>query len=273
MYLEHWGLTGHPFRPRAGDLQTPLVASQQEALARLHFLVESGWRAGTLRGTTGSGKSLVLARLAAELRRRGEEAWCWSLTGTGPGELAQRLVEAWQPCQLGTGLTAAEAWRIIEDQLRAAHFQRRSLVILLDDADDLSGPLADELRRLAATAERTQTRLSLVLAAENPAAAAPLTRLAPAGSLRVELAEWDEAETVEQITTLLARAGRTAPLFEPSALARLHALGGGNPRHTLALAELALAAGAAQELTSIDAATVDLVYESLDATAPAESLR
>lgn len=270
MYLEHWGLTGHPFRPRAGDLHMPLVASQQEALARLQFLVESGWRAGTLRGTGGSGKSLLLARLAAELRRRGEEAWCWSLTGTGPGELAQRLVEVWQPCQLATGLSPAEAWRVIEDQLRAAHFQRRSLVILLDDADDLTGPLADELRRLAATAERTQTRLSLVLAAEGPAAA-PLSRLAPAGSLRVELSNWDEAETAEQITALLARAGRTAPLFEPAALIRLHALAEGNPRHTLALAELALAAGAAQDLSSIDAATVDLVYESLDAAAPAAS--
>jgi general secretion pathway protein A len=75
MYWTHWGLRQAPFRAAAGDASLHLSPTHEEALARLHFLVENRRRVGLLLGESGSGKSLMLERFARELCARGVSAF------------------------------------------------------------------------------------------------------------------------------------------------------------------------------------------------------
>ena len=86
MYQSHWGLRESPFRncldPRS-FYQSP---THEEALARLHFLVEENRRLGILMGPAGSGKSLLLEVFADEVRRRGRSVAKLNLVGMEPAE-------------------------------------------------------------------------------------------------------------------------------------------------------------------------------------------
>ncbi len=263
MYLAYWRLREHPFRPNGRPESLPLAGSQLESLARLRFLVEGGWRVGSLTGLPGTGKSLLLARLGQEFSGRGQQVLRWSLVGSEPGELALRLSGNWEG-SASAALRPSAAWQRIEDRLRVAHFLRQGVVVLLDDADDLAGAQAAELRRLLVTAERAGARISLILASGQ---GIHDRAICPPGTLRIELGPWDAAETAGQIPALLERAGRVEPIFEADALAQLHELTGGVPGHVLSLAELSLATAAAQEIPKIDAGLVELIYESLDTSA------
>jgi type II secretory pathway predicted ATPase ExeA len=81
--------------------------------------------------------------------------------------------------------------------------------------------------------------------------------------LRIDLEPWAAGDTENYLKASLARAGREAPLFDPTAVARLHQLGEGIPRRISQLADLALLAGAGQNLRQIDEATVESVYHEL----------
>ena len=58
-------------------------------------------------------------------------------------------------------------------------------------------------------------------------------------------------------------AGRSTPAFNDAALARLHELSGGIPRRVQQLADLALLAGAGQNLGQIDVEVIDTVIGEL----------
>jgi general secretion pathway protein A len=81
--------------------------------------------------------------------------------------------------------------------------------------------------------------------------------------LRIELETWDPEDTLDFLTASLAKAGNSGEVFDPNAASRVHELTQGVPRKVSNLAELALVAGAGQQLKSIDAATIDAVFEEL----------
>src|SRR5580704_10635030 len=114
MYESHWGLRESPFHEGCdlqGFYQSP---THEEALARLHFLVEQRRRLGLLLGRAGSGKSLLLELLAAQLRRRGPIVARLNLLGLEADEMLHTLLG-----QLGhsSGHSASpyELWRGVLD--------------------------------------------------------------------------------------------------------------------------------------------------------------
>ena len=81
--------------------------------------------------------------------------------------------------------------------------------------------------------------------------------------LRIEVEPWEAADTEEFLHERLAEAGGGAPVFAEGAVARLHELAHGIPRRVSLLADLALLAGAGQQLQQIDAGVVEEVYQEL----------
>ena len=81
MYRQYWGLRESPFR---GALDPRLFfpsPTHEEALARLHFLVDERRRLGLLLGLPGTGKSLTLEVFARRLRRAGAQVANINLLG------------------------------------------------------------------------------------------------------------------------------------------------------------------------------------------------
>lgn len=261
-YRAHWGLRETPFpsgiTPRL-FYQSP---SHEEALARLEFLVEQRQRLGLLLGPSGTGKSLVLDRLASNLRRRGAQVANISLLGADLHEFLWLLA-----AELGLNPDRKEntfsLWRSLIDRIAENRYQQLDTVILLDDADRGMPEVLDHLVRLIQSDRGLPTSLVLVLAAPTENVTRIGSRLLELAELRIDLEPWEESDTGGYLVTALAQAGRKTLLFTDAAVLRLHDLSGGIPRRVNQLAALALVAGAGLQLSHIDADTIDSVYREL----------
>lgn len=262
MYLAHWGLREAPFTPRLDPRTFHASPVHNEALARLHFLVEERRRLGLLLGEAGTGKSLLGAVLARALRTTTPYVAAVNLLGAEPHGFLWNVAAA-----LGANpdvrATQHELWRTVIDQLASARYQQLPTVLIVDDADRASRECQATLLRLAHADLAPEARLTVVISSRLATSQRLDRRLVELADLRVDLLPWEQADTAAFVDAALARAGRKGPLFDHGALVRLHDLALGVPRHICQLAELALVAGAGESLHRIDAATVEAVYHEL----------
>src|SRR5574340_989475 len=130
MYPSHWGLQRSPFRACLDPqffFQSP---GHEEALARLHFLVDQHHRVGLLMGPAGSGKSLMLEVFAEQLRRTGRTVARLNLLGVEPAEMLGLLAAALHR-NLPATATVAALWRAITDRLSEHRYEQIDSVVLL----------------------------------------------------------------------------------------------------------------------------------------------
>ncbi|NLX98280.1 MAG: AAA family ATPase [Rhodopirellula sp.] len=261
MYQSHWGLQDTPFRNRFDPRFFFESPTHEEGLARLHFLVEQQRRLGLLMGGSGTGKSLLLEIFADQMRRRGFPVVCMSLVGLEPPEMLREMA-----IQFGRdpgSRTMPELWQMVLDRIREYRYQQWATVVLLDDADQASGAVLTHVVRLAQYDLSPESRLTLVLAGRQERMGRLGETLLELSELRIDLQDWQRDDTESYIARTLTRAGCNKPLFDKPAIVRLHELSQGVPRRLNQLADLSLAAGAGQELTQINAETVESVYHEL----------
>jgi general secretion pathway protein A len=288
MYQSHWGLSESPFRDDS-DLQSFYQSpTHEEALARLHFLVEQHRRLGLLLGPEGSGKSLLLEILASQLRRHGPVVARVNLTGISGDEMLWSLA-----AQFGRNLDRCDStpvlWRALSDRLAAFRYQQVDAVILIDDADRAGNSVVPHLIRLAkiepsalggnvpacsetgqidkpgGSPPARQPRLTLILAGDRMLIGRLGETLLGLSELRIDLAAWQPDDIAGYLDRSLRRAGGSADVFDEPAIARLYELSHGIPRQVRLLADLSLVAGAGRHLHSIDADVVESVYHELAA--------
>ncbi|NUQ62990.1 MAG: AAA family ATPase [Pirellulales bacterium] len=261
MYQSHWGLRNTPFRNRLDPEFFFESPTHEEGLARLHFLVEQQRRLGLLMGGTGTGKSLLLEVFAAQMRQQGFPVANFSLLGMDPAELLRETAVQFGLNPGSRGLP--ELWRMVLDRIREHRYQQLATVVLLDDADRASPLVLIQIVRLAQHDLTPDSRLTLVLAGRQERMSRLGETLLELSELRIDLQDWQPDDTETYIAHTLARAGCRQPVFEEPAILRLHELAHGIPRRINQLADLALAAGAGQDLERIDADTVESVYHEL----------
>ncbi|HEV2973036.1 MAG TPA: AAA family ATPase [Pirellulales bacterium] len=261
-YRAHWGLRETPFR---GGLDPRFFfesPTHEEALARLHFLVEERQRLGLLIGESGTGKSMLLEVFARHLRRGGSQVANVSLLGADLREFLWLIA-----AELGLNPDgrddAFRLWRGVLDRLTENRYQHLETIILLDDAHDGSREVLEHVARLAEADRGAHSRLTVVLALATGRAAALETRLLELAELRIDVEPWEEPDTLGYLSWSLAQAGRKTSAFSEEAMIRLHALSEGIPRRVNQLASLALVAGAARQTPLIDAETVESIHHEL----------
>ncbi|MBN2580400.1 MAG: AAA family ATPase [Pirellulales bacterium] len=262
MYPNPWGLKTPPFCRGLDPHFFYASPMHEEALARLHFLVENRRRLGWMTGPAGSGKSLLLTVFAEQLRRRGAAVSQMNLPGRDVAEVLWQLAADWGANPSPTTAPVV-LWRMLEDRLLAHRWQQLDTVFLLDDAEGVSDPVTVALLRLMQFDESPESRLTVVLAGRQERLTPLSRRLGELTELRIDLEPWEQPDTEKFLNHSLHQAGQSAPLFSESAMARLHALTDGNPRRVSRLAELTLVAGAGEELNQIDADVVESVSREL----------
>jgi len=270
MYPSHWGLKQSPFRSCLDPQFFYPSPTHDEALARLHFLVDQRHRLGLLLGPGGSGKSLLLEvgrpRLLEFSARQCSVAGCAvakvNLLGVEPEELLADLA-----CQLQRNCSATQPvgalWRILADRLAELRYEQRPVVLLFDDAECAQTATSDALVRVAQYDPSPESRLTMVLATEQARVRSLGHRLLDLAELRIDVEPWAPDDTGEFVATSLRKAGCQTDVFDAPAVSRLHELAGGLPRRIARLADLALAAGAGAELQHIDADVIDSVHNEL----------
>ncbi len=251
MFAAHWGLAASPFGGTTNPADYYASPTHEEALARLLYLIENGRRMGFLLGDSGTGKSLLLTVAARQLRDMGCQTLRLNLTGLAPDELTWKLADGLR-CSTTPEAGPVRWWRGIADRLTANRYQRISTAILLDDAHTEQG-VETTIRRLALSDPHPDSRLTIVLASQRPIAAQFGSKLNDLCELRIEVDPWDAEETAEYIQDALVRSGGHREVFHPAALERIHELTGGVPRQVRQLAEICLAAGAAERVEQIEA--------------------
>ncbi len=262
MYQSHWGLQESPFHESfdlQGFYQSP---THEEALARLHFLVDEHRRLGLLLGPEGSGKSMVLETFAADLRRHGPVVARVNLTGISGDEMLWSIL-----AQFGRNLDRCDQtpvlWRALSDRLAAFRYQLVDTVILIDDADRAANSVVPHLVRLAKLEPGPQPRLTMVLAGDPLHIGRLGDTLLGLCELRIDLAIWQPDDVAGYLDTSLRRAGGSGREFDEQAIERLYELSHGVPRQVRLLADLSLVAGAGRHMQSIDADVVETVYHEL----------
>jgi general secretion pathway protein A len=262
MYQSHWGLREPPFRGNIDPKSFYQSPTHEEALARLNFLVEQHRRLGLLIGPSGSGKSLLFEVFAQQLRRRRRSVAKLSLLDVEPTEMLSLLATEWE-LPVGSLQSAPVLWRTLTNRLIEHRYQQLETVVLFDDVDQADPRTLQHITRLVRIDPSPEMRLTIVLAGRQECVGKLGQSLLGLADLRIDVEPWQRADTEQYVNTLLSQAGRRTPVFANRAVDRLHELAHGIPRRVSQLADLALLAGAGQNLAQIDAGVVEEAYQEL----------
>jgi general secretion pathway protein A len=264
MYQSHWGLREMPFSGCIDPKYFFPSPTHEEALARLHFLVENHRRLGLLFGSSGFGKSLLLEVFAEQLRRSGQAVAKVNLIGLDSMEMLWQLA-------VGLGLnpvptvSQSALWRCLTDRLLEHRFRQLDTVILLDNADQSSRGVPQQLTRLAQNDLSSDARLTIILTIESSDLSHLGERLLDLADLRIDLEAWEVEDVAEFLNSAFVKAGGQPNIFSEEAIAKLQELSEGVPRRVIQLADLSLMAGAGAELDQIDADVVYSAHQELGA--------
>lgn len=262
MVYSYWGLQSSPFASGLDARGFYQSANHEEVLARLHFLVDQQKRVGMLLGESGVGKSQVLDVFARQKRSPTRQVVALSLLGSTPDEFLWQLAT-----RLGRDVSIRDSqfqlWRNLSDQFAENRYQKLATVLLLDDADEATGEVLQQVARVAQIDPSLSARLTIVLAGQGVRISRFGRRLLELAELRIDLEPWSEQDTLAYLRWALTQAGCTKPLFTPDAMRQIHAFSGGIPRRVKQLADMALVAGAGSELETIDVEVIEGVFGEL----------
>jgi general secretion pathway protein A len=268
MYHQYWGLRESPFRGSLDVSQFFATPNHDEALARLHFLVDGRRHLGLVAGKFGSGKSLLLEVFAQRIYHDGGEVARVSLLGIDTHEVLWSLA-----AQLGLDPATADTpfvlWRSLADFLARSRYENRQVLLVCDDADAARPESLDLVQRLVQFDAHLTARKTILLATSDTGLARLPLGLLELAELAITLEAWDSAETARFIDFALRKVGCQRTVFTQSAVERLHELAGGIPLRIKQLADLALLAGAGLDLRQINADTVTEACHELGVIVPA----
>ena len=235
---------------------------QEEALARLEWLVEHRGRCGLVVGAEGLGKSHLLAVAARRFAGLGAEVAVLSLGGLPRGEWLELLLDR-LPLDVRSRAEPCRGWQKLENRLRENALMERTTVLVFDDLDRGPADALEGIARLTAAVEPRFARLVVVATATPQGMPHVPEAIRQRATVRIELEPWGEAEVAGYLGQAAHRAGLDAGLFSPAALETLARFTGGVPRIVCRLASLAVVAAAGDGIDTIDAATIERAWREL----------
>ncbi len=261
-----WTWNEAPFSTKLDARRFFPGSTQEEALSRMHFLVDNRRRVGVLSGPSGCGKSMILEVASKQFRQQNRQVCSIGLTGLQADEFLWRLAAEMgaNPC---INSSSRQLWREIDDRIKASRYQRISTILIFDDVEEAETEVLSMLGRLAQSDQSDDSRLTLLFACEQSRLHLLGDRLQELCELRVEIEPWSEEETINFIRHALTAAACGTDLFTEDSERKLFELTQGVPRRVQQLAQLSLVAAAAQDLEAIDVGTLEAVFDELSGQA------
>lgn len=285
MYETFYGFREKPFHVTADPSFLYPSHQHQEAFSHLKYGIAQQLGFILLTGEIGAGKTTVAKRLIRELQRPTRTA----LILNPMLNAAQLLRAILRDLQTATDLPNATATSALPSQkgelliaiekllLREAAIGG-NIVILIDEAQDLS-TLALEQLRLLSNIETAKTKLIQIVLVGQPELARrlatnpKLSALHQRIAVRYEILPLDKTEVADYIRYRLEQVSQQGrvPQFTPEAIDRITELSRGNPRQINLLCDQALLAGFVHDSRVIDDRMVEEASAIVRGIPPAES--
>lgn len=262
MYLDFHGLREAPFSITPDPRFVFLSERHRDALAHLLYGIGQGGGGGfvQLTGEVGTGKTTLCRLLLEQLPENVRVALVLNPRLT-PLELLQSIAE-----ELGIDIeNRRDSLKRLVDALNAylidAYAQGLRVVLIVDEAQNLSFEALEQIRLLTNLETATQKLLQIILLGQpelrEMVGQPELRQLAQRITARYHLLPLDVAETEAYLRHRLGVAGSARFPFTKLAVRRLHGHSGGVPRLINTIADRALMAGYAKEQTQVGERLVD----------------
>jgi general secretion pathway protein A len=264
MYASYFGLKYEPFSIAPDPRYLFMSERHREALAHLLYGLGAGGGFVLLSGEIGTGKTTVCRLFLEQVPANCNVAYIFNPKLT-VAELLQSICHEFHlPVRPKEGLpaTVKDYLDPLNEFLLQAHGEGRNNVLIIDEAQNLSAEVLEQLRLLTnlETSERKLLQIILIGQPElrNMLARPELEQLAQRVVARYHLDALTPAETAHYIQHRCEVAGLSRPLpFERKALARIHQLARGVPRRINLLCDRALLGAFANSQAAVDSKTVN----------------
>ena len=265
MYAPFFGLKHEPFSIAPDPRYLFMSERHREALAHLLYGVKGGGGGFVmLTGEIGAGKTTVCRCLLEQIPTNCNVAYIFNPKLTSI-ELLKTVCDEFHvpyPTRSSGRATAKEYLDPLNRFLLAMHATGKHNVLIIDEAQNLSASVLEQLRLLTNLETNERKLLQIVLIGQ-PELRALLARpeleqLAQRVVARYHLGALTEPETAQYLRHRLAVAGlTTANPFSKRAMRRIHQRSRGVPRRINLLADRALLGAYADGVARVDQAIVD----------------
>jgi general secretion pathway protein A len=234
MYTGFFGLREKPFAITPDPRYLFLSERHAEALAHLLYGISEAGGFVQLTGEVGTGKTTIVRSLLGQIPKDAEVALILNPRIT-PAEFLLTICE-----ELALYVRDADRGSVKElvdtlnRHLLEAHAAGRRVVVIVDEAQNLSADVLEQVRLLTNLETPTQKLLQIILIGQPELREllqrVELRQLAQRITGRYHLAPLTRPETAGYVRHRLGVAGSTAELFTPAALSEIHRLSRGIPR-------------------------------------------
>ncbi len=268
MYESFFGLREKPFQMTPDTRYFYPSAKHVEALNHMVYAIEDRRGFVVITGEVGSGKTTLSRVLFQRLDPSTKTAIIRNTHLTAKDLITMAVEELEIPYRPGSTKTQLIGLlnQFLVEQLR----EDTNVVLLIDEAQNLTPTVLEEVRMLSNLETETEKLIQIVLMGQPELKEKlwlrSLTQLRQRVTLHYHLAPLDEAETRAYVNHRLHVAGaNSTPIFEPDALPRIFRYAQGVPRLINSLCDRALLTGYVADSRTVSAEVIDEVANELPA--------
>jgi general secretion pathway protein A len=269
MYKGFYGLRANPFNVNPDPRYLFLTRHTEEALACLTYGVESRKGFVLLTGEVGTGKTTLVNKLVESLRvKQVATAFIFNTHLNVPQFLDYMVADFGIPCN---SRAKSQVLLRLNNWLLERYREGETAVLIVDEAQNLSHEVLEEIRMLTNLETSTEKLLQIILVGqpelEQKLKEPQLRQLRQRLTLRAKTYLLTCDETKAYVRQRLQIAGSNGqPIFEPEALVAIYRYSTGIPRVINLLCEHCLVSGFVDQQKVIAPSVVDTVARDFDLT-------
>jgi general secretion pathway protein A len=259
MYTQHFGLTDAPFTIAPNPQYLYMSKRHRDALAHLLYGVNSDGGFILLTGEVGTGKTTLCRCLLEQVSADVETAFVLNPRVTA-NELLETICD-----EFSIAYPDNASLKILVDSLNDfllnCHQEHRKAVLIIDEAQNLSRDLLEQLRLLTNLETNERKLLQIVLLGQpellDMLAEQNLRQFSQRITARYHLEALNQPETMEYVRHRLTVADGDPSIFSNSALKKVYQLSSGIPRVINLICDRALLGAYAEDRKLVNSAIVN----------------